>query len=499
MATATTERRAAGLVEAAGDPRLLAFPLWPKQRELLASIERGPRLHVWALGRRSGKTTLAALVMLWDALLRPELDRHVRAGERRYAVGIATNLRQARLLIRAAVSIVERSPLLRGLIEERTDDELVFRNGTAIAAFPCSSRGGRGWPISTLVCDELAHFVDTEGNQAAEPVWRALMPSTAQFGDAARIIASSTPFGQDGLFASLYAQAESGELADGQAHHATTADVNTTIDPGFLESEEQRDPETFRSEYLAEFVGGGASFLDPDRIAEAVTLAGELPVPENWAVAEQFRFVAGLDPAFSSDPFGLCVVGREPGERHRLGLALARAWKPSKRKPSSFEEQRERQDEVLVEVVETLTLYHVRKVVTDQYAAPAIVDRLRRAGLSVTTVPMTATTKTAAFLELRARLNTRTLDLYEHRDLLTELRRLRTKFSAGSASVVNPRVGGSHGDLAQALALAVYECDRRGPSSPGPEAINAGRVVGSIGARYESVSGELMPGYGATL
>jgi hypothetical protein len=36
------------------------------------------------------------------------------------------------------------------------------------------------------------------------------------------------------------------------------------------------------------------------------------------------------------------------------------------------------------------------------------------------------------------------------------LRRLRSKFTAGSASVVNPRVGGSHGDQAQALAMVTY-------------------------------------------
>jgi hypothetical protein len=38
-----------------------------------------------------------------------------------------------------------------------------------------------------------------------------------------------------------------------------------------------------------------------------------------------------------------------------------------------------------------------------------------------------------------------------------ELRRLRTRYLAGHAAVVNPRVGGSHGDMAQALALAVME------------------------------------------
>ena len=106
----------------------------------LSDVERDRRLHVWALGRRASKTTMAALVMSWDALLRPELDACIRPGERRYAVAIATNLRQARLLIRAAASIVKRSPLLAGLIEAETEDEILFRNGTAIAAFPCTSR-----------------------------------------------------------------------------------------------------------------------------------------------------------------------------------------------------------------------------------------------------------------------------------------------------------------------------------------------------------------------
>ena len=54
------------------------------------------------------------------------------------------------------------------------------------------------------------------------------------------------------------------------------------------------------------------------------------------------------------------------------------------------------------------------------------------------------------------------LGLYDHPELLAELRRLRTRFAAGQAAVVNPHVGGSHGDLAQALALAVYEHDRWG-------------------------------------
>jgi hypothetical protein len=102
------------------------------------------------------------------------------------------------------------------------------------------------------------------------------------------------------------------------------------------------------------------------------------------------------------------------------------------------------------------------KVVTDQYAAAAVVERLRGHGLSVRQHNMTASSKTAVFGELRARLYDGTLELYEHPSLIGELRRLRTKFSAGRAAVENPRVGRSHGDQAAALSLAVYELRGKG-------------------------------------
>src|SRR5581483_9704860 len=131
------------------------------------------RLHVLALGRRSGKTSMAACAAVWDACLRPDVSRHVRPGERRYAVCVATNVAQARLFVDAARSIVERSPLLSKLVVDARDDAIEFSTGATVAAFPCTARGARGWPISLLVLDEYAHHVDGDGNSAAESVWRA--------------------------------------------------------------------------------------------------------------------------------------------------------------------------------------------------------------------------------------------------------------------------------------------------------------------------------------
>jgi len=439
-----------GLVQACDDARIFNFPLWPRQRELLAAIEAGPRMHVLALGRRSGKTTLAALVGLWDCLLRPELEGMVRPRERRHAVAIGTNIRQSRLLIRAALSVVERSPLLAELIEGVTEDEIAFRNGTALSAFPCSSRGGRGWTVSTFVLDEAGHFIsDTEGPAVADRVFNALVPATAQFGHEARVLLCSTPWGTEGLFAETWQRASSGELADAAAHRASSAEMNPTLSPVFLEAEQARDPEVFKSEYEALFVGSGGAFLDPDRVADAVVDRDEI------APDQARSWVAGLDPAFSSDPFGLALVGVDLHDRGRLVLGRVQAWKPS-RGDGSFEGRRAREDRVLGEVAEVCRRFGAR-VITDQYAAPSVVARLQQAGLSVRTVPMTASSKTDVFLELRARLNAGSLELYPDTQLLAELRRLRVRYTAGASAVVNPRVGASHGDLAQALALAVWE------------------------------------------
>jgi Terminase large subunit, T4likevirus-type, N-terminal len=469
-AMASAKLPSVGLVAACDDPKLFAFPLWPRQRELLEQVEHGPRLHVWALGRRSGKTTLAALVGLHTCLFRPDIAECVRPGERYYAVGVATNLRQARLFVAAAASIVEGSELLRSQLVSSSEDELVFKTGGVLTAFPCSSRGGRGWPIASLLMDEAAFFVsDTEGYQTAERVFQALVPSTAQFGEAARIVLASTPFGTEFLFAEMWQRAASGELSDASAVKASTAEMNPTLDAKFLEQEEARDPESFRAEYLAEFVGSGGAFLDPERIAEAVADRQELS-PE-----QATGWVAGLDPAFSQDPFGLAIVGRDRSDPNRLVLGRVQAWQPARkglkatleraRELVSFEERRSVEDAVIADVAAVCRRYGAR-LVTDQYAAPQVVSRLRELGLSVRAIAMTASSKTEVFLELRARLNAGSLELYPDEQLLTELRRLRTRYSAGSSSVVNPRVGGSHGDMAQALALAVYE--QRGVGSAFP-------------------------------
>lgn len=452
------------IVDAVENPALLGFKLWPRQRDRLEEVEQGPRLHVWALGRRSGKTTMGALVGLHACLFRPDLDELVRPGERRYIVAVATRLEQARLFVDAARSIVESAPLIAEQVETVGDDEIRFRNGTSLLALPCTSRGIRGLAISTAIMDEAAWFLDTDGNAAAEPVFRALVPSTAQFGDLSRVIVASTPYGVDGFFADLYERVRDGGLDDAVAVSASTAEMNPTISPRFLERELARDPDGFRGEYLADFVGSGGSYIDADRLAEAVGNAGELDR------LDAIDWIVGLDLGFASDPTACVLVGRFSGAPERLRVGLARTWAPQR--GASFDERRAIEDRVLADVAEIADYFGAR-VVSDQMLAPVVRDFFERRGIAIETSSLSAETKSLSFSELRGRIYEGAIELLDHPDLLRELRGLRAQFRAGKSSVVTPRTSRGHSDLAVALALATWEHARGGSSAHGSVAVSS--------------------------
>src|SRR5581483_9231024 len=102
----------------------------------------------------------------------------------------ANNAAQARLFVEHPRALVEASPSLRPLLVDGQVDRLIFEGGRILAAFPCTSRGGRGWPISFLCIDEAAHHLDVEegGPATAQRIWAAMTPSVAQFGRLGRIL-----------------------------------------------------------------------------------------------------------------------------------------------------------------------------------------------------------------------------------------------------------------------------------------------------------------------
>ncbi len=293
----------------AADANLLNTPLWPKQAQILEEFWAGNyAIAVWALGRRSGKTLMSAIVATYAAtMLADGYKRHLRPNEKFYIVSIANTIGQAKIALQGVKDLIGGSLILKRLIVRETSDTLELSNGAVFKALPASSRSGRGMACPLLIFDELAHAVDSEvGNAAGSTLYQALSPSVAQFGKLGKILLLSSPWIQSGIFWDLYKQAASGNFAHMQVVQAPTWEVNPTISRDFLEQERSRDPELFSIEYGANFSQSLSGFVGSDLVDVAVNYErGPLPPLKKFIGS----YYLSLDPAKGNrDAYTACIV-----------------------------------------------------------------------------------------------------------------------------------------------------------------------------------------------
>lgn len=269
----------------------LGLTLTSGQLDVLEGFEAGGFSEgVWCCGRRGGKSTLADVIALYDALTRDQLRDFLLPGEPRIAAIVAQNLGRARRHITRCAAWVKRNPNLSRLLVSETADELTFSNGSAIAAFPCSARSLRGDAWSCAILDELAHFTDTtDGNASGQMVYEAISPSLAQFANAGWLISISTPRWRQGMFWSLVQRGQSGRFPRLHYVHKASQQMNDRLSAEYLAEKQLENPDNFRREYLAEFSDAGA-FLDSLDVLGCVR-RGEGILPP----AEGVRYRAAID------------------------------------------------------------------------------------------------------------------------------------------------------------------------------------------------------------
>jgi len=444
--------RALSLAKACSDKRLLgaAIGWYPAQVELLASLDGDVQTHLWAIGRQSGKSSMAAAAAVHNAALRADLDDVLPHGRTRYVLVAAAGQDQATEFVRVAAALIDESPLLAGYATVRSEriDFSIPRTGpdggrwmakTAIRAMTTNSRTIRGLSASLLVLDEFAH---TENDAQ---LFAALTPSLRAFGARAKTLICSTPNGRSGEFFRLYEAASGGVLTSASVWQAGVNVVVPGVDEEWLEARRaELGDALYSQEYLAEFTDSGGSFFD----LSEVEFADAPAAPED---AAEGSWVAALDPAFHADSFGVAMIGTAPLEPDRLLVGAVESIKPAGA-GKSFEQRRGREDATLERVWEAIGPYEPRRIVTDQHNSKAIESYFGRKGVRVEVVNLTRAKQTAAFVALRSRLVDGSLTCWREPRLVDELRRVRAK---DTETIYLPRTGDSHCDAAAALALGV--------------------------------------------
>lgn len=155
------------------------------------------RREAWlVVVRRGGKSRIAALVAVFVGCFR-EYGHVIAPGERGVVMLLAADHAQARVLLRYVNGMLDSSPLLSSMVEERLKESVRLTNGIDIEVHASSFRSVRGYSIVAAIADEIAFWRDeTTANPDVE-VLNAIRTGLATTPDFL-LLAISSPYSRRG-------------------------------------------------------------------------------------------------------------------------------------------------------------------------------------------------------------------------------------------------------------------------------------------------------------
>ena len=151
--------------------------------------------ELWfTVGRRSGKSRIAAALACYAALLVPRPLAH---GETGVVLVLAASQDQARVVFNYCVGFLKASPVLAREIINSTTTEIRLHNGNVIAVHANSFRTFRGRTVIAAIFDEVAMWRDAESALPDVETYRAVVPALAT--TQGMLIGISSPYRKTGL------------------------------------------------------------------------------------------------------------------------------------------------------------------------------------------------------------------------------------------------------------------------------------------------------------
>lgn len=401
-----------------------------------------PRIVVIRAGRRAGKSTHAIRWSLDQALTR---NWKIDSGDVGIIAFISARRWQAEDRITTFGKYLDTILPEKDIIK-RTTQRIDFRTPwgvCSVRAFAATLGDVVGGTIIAAVLDEVARWIDDRGRNPATEVIASLKPSLLSTGGS--LIMISSPWSTDDAHAKAFARGDT----DGQiAIHAPTwvaaPELYTREDCELLEPDEI----IFKREYEAiPMASDGIHWLPGLLLDAAVGAPLVMPLPPGYYDLPAPVF-AGGDMAFLRDAAAVVACSQNA---LRIGLAGAKDWSPT--------DQPLKPTVVMKEAMAFLKKVGAESVMTDSHARAHLLEATAAAGLGYQWRPENG----AHWLAARRLLLTDRLafpalphDPSTAR-LLRQLRRVKVVPDGARLRAEHDREHGSHGDLAEAWALAALQ------------------------------------------
>lgn len=385
----------------------------------------------FVVGRRGGKSFIVALIAVYLACFR-DYSACLGPGERGVIMIIATDRKQARVIMRYVTAMVRSVPMLAAMILRQDAESVDLDNHVTIEITTASYRTIRGYTVLTCVFDEIAFWRSEDSANPAEEIYAAVGPATATV-PGAMILGLSSPYKRSGLLYENHRRHYGKEHSPILVIQADTRTMNPKVPQRVIDQEMERDPIAASAEYLAQFRPDLSNLFDVVIIAQAVESGRRERAPQ-----DRFRYVAFADPSGGShDRF---TLGIAHVEGHRMVLDVIRGVTPPF-DPSV----------VVKEFASLLRSYHCSSVTGDRYAGEWVRTAFERQGI---TYWHSELNKSELYLEAVPLFTTGAVDLLDYQPLLVELQQLERRTGrSGKDSVDHPPNG--HDDYANAACGAL--------------------------------------------
>ncbi len=383
-------------------------------------------------GRRGGKSFALALIAVFKACFvnyRP----YLATGERATIVIVAADRRQARVIFRYVVGIMQAVPALRAMIAGETAEELRLTTPVSIEVMTASSRTIRGYAVPVALLDEAAYWTVEGSTDADIDIIAALRPAMKQFPQP-MLLGASSPYSRRGALWEAYKRHHGVDDSRTLVWQAATRVMNPTIPQAEIDAEYEADPARAAAEYGALFRSDIESFIARE-VVEAAVAPGRHELPPISGP----RYVGFTDPSGgSSDAMTLAIAHAD-----RDGRAILDAVRVS-RPPFSPES-------VTEDFAAVLKTYGVHKVTGDRYAGEWPRERFREHGI---TYDLSDRPKSDIYRDTLPILNSGKVELLDLPRLSAELCGLERRTARGGKDSID-HAPGAHDDIANSVCGAL--------------------------------------------
>ena len=388
------------------------------------------------VGRRGGKSLIAALVAVYIAFFR-DYSKILAPGEWATVMVIAADRRQARVVMRYISGLVDNIPLFTRSVQSRTSETFSLSNRVIIEVHTASFRAVRGYSVAAAICDEIAFWRSENSANPDEEILAGLRPGMATI-PGALLLCISSPYARRGALWNAFKEHYGRDRDAVLVWKAETRSMNPTLDESVVLDAYQKDPSSAEAEYGAEFRRDIESFFQREMI-EDVIVPGRRELPPQGAT----QYVGFCDPSGGSqDSMTLAIA------HHENGKAVLDSLR--ERRPPFSPEQ------VVSEFADLLKEYGISRVSGDRYGGEWPRERFLAHGVSYDHV---GSTKNEIYQELLPVVNSGRVELLDDSRLMVQLLGLERKCFSGGRAAIDHSPGGKD-DLANAAAGALLEAIR---------------------------------------